>query len=276
METPIPGVKLYRADRTTPRTPVLYEPWLLFIVQGEKRGYVGNHVFDYGALCHLAFSVPMPMEAQILAASPEQPFLGLGISIEPAEIGDLFLQSGLDVDTALVRNEPIEASPLPEALLDALTRLVRTFDSVADAHVLGPLLRREILYRVMLGEQGPALLAVIQRQGHLRRIGDIMRKIHDDCAAPLTTAEMSRMAGMSKTTLHESFKVVTSLTPLQYVKSIRLHQARTLILNDGMQASAAGFQVGYASASQFSREFKRFFGMPPSQVVKVETGRFGR
>lgn len=269
-ETLVPGVMLYRADATMPRTPVLYEPWLLFVVQGEKRGYIGTHAFDYSALCHLAFSVPMPMEAEILQASPEQPFLGLGISIEPAEIGDLFIKSGLDTAVLPEKAEPIHASALPDSLSDALIRLIRTFDSPADARVLGPLIRREILYRVMLGEQAPGLLAVVQRKGDLRRIGDIMRHIHDNCAAPLTTAEMSRMAGLSKTTLHESFKTVTSLTPLQYVKSIRLHQARALILNEGLSASAAGFEVGYASASQFSREFKRFFGMPPSQVTSVE------
>lgn len=270
VDTPVPGVMLYRADQIMARTPVLYEPWLLIVAQGEKRGYIGNHVFDYGGLCQLAFSVPMPMEAEILVASPEEPFLALGICIEPAEIGDLFVTAGAEAVPDTDDIGPIEASPVPDTLLDPLIRLIRTFDSPAEARVLGPLLRREILFRVMMGAQGPALLGVVQRQGHLRRIGNIMRRVHDDCAAPLTTADMSRMAGLSKTTLHESFKAVTSLTPLQYVKSIRLHRARTLMVNEGLPASAAGFQVGYVSASQFSREFKRFFGMPPSQVTKVD------
>lgn len=270
VDTPVDGVKLYRADQKMPRTPVLYEPWLLFVVQGEKRGYLGNYSFDYGGLCHLAFTVPMPMEAEILQASPERPFLALGICIEPAEIGEIFLQSDLGTEDLPNGDCPVQILPVSDSLQNALIRLLQTFDVPSDAAVLGPLIRREILYRVMAGAQGGALLAAIQRQGHLRHIGDLVRRIHDDCAAPLTITEMSRLSGLSRTALHESFKAVTSLTPLQYLKSLRLHKARTLILNEGMSARTAGFQVGYSSASQFSREFKRFFGEVPSQVGRLD------
>ncbi len=141
------------------------------------------------------------------------------------------------------------------------------FDKGPEARVVGPLIRRELLYRILVEEQGGMLASVVQRHSHFERIGGIMRQVHEDCASPLSTDAMADMAGMSKTKLHETFKSITSMSPLQYVKSIRLHQARVLMLNEGIPASTAAFRVGYASASQFSREFKRFFGVPPSQVA---------
>ena len=152
-------------------------------------------------------------------------------------------------------------------MLDAVRRLIRSFDDPADAKVVGELARREILYRVLMGDQGPALRAVVQRQGHLRRIGDVMRMINEDFARPISTAEMMEIAGMSKTVLHESFKAVTAMTPLQFVKSTRLHKAKALMLDEGLSASTAAFSVGYASASQFSREYKRLFGHSPSETT---------
>ena len=268
-DSPVDGVCVYRTDSLMPRTPVIYDPCLVIVVQGCKRGYLDDHVFEYNSSSYLACCVPVPFDVEILEASPEQPFLALGIPIIASEIGDLQMQ----IDDSDLPDEDlpyaVDTSPLQGEMLDAVARLIRTFDSASNANVLGPLIRREILYRVLTSEQGGAMRAVVQRKSHFRRIGDVMRTIHDDCAQPVTTADMMRIAGMSKTTLHKSFKAVTAMTPLQFVKSVRLHQAKALMLNEGLSASTAAYQVGYASASQFSREFKRLFGLPPSEVGKL-------
>lgn len=271
--SPVPGVGVYRADRPERRVPVVYDPCLLMVVQGFKRGYLDDRVIEYHPMSYLAFSLPMPIRCGVVEAAPERPFLAIGIMLEPAEISDILLQVGAESPEPVPQDTPhaISSSPLTAEMQDAIARLVATFDSPSDAQVLGPMIRREILYRVLCGGQGAALRAVIQRQSHFRRIGDLVRRISEDCAAPLTTEDMSRMAGMSKTSLHESFKAITSMTPLQFVKTIRLHRARALMLNEGVPASAAGYQVGYASASQFSREFKRLFGVPPSRAGEAET-----
>ena len=267
--SPVPGVSVYRADHRTECSPAIYEPCVIFVVQGSKRGYLDGHTFDYNPSTYLAFSLPMPVEAEILEAAPDKPFLGLGLKIKPAEVSDILLQLGDAAPAPKVEPHAIASSPLTADIMDALERLVAVFDKGPDAHVVGPLIRRELLYRILMGEQGGMLASVVQRHSHFERIGGIMRQVHEDCASPLSTDAMADMAGMSKTTLHETFKSITSMSPLQYVKSIRLHQARVLMLNEGVPASTAAFRVGYASASQFSREFKRFFGVPPSQVASA-------
>ena len=268
-DSPVEGVCVYRTDSLMPRTPVIYDPCLVIVVQGCKRGYLDDHIFEYNSSSYLACCVPVPFDVEILEASPEQPFLALGSPIVASEIGDLQMQ----IDDTDLPDEglphAVDTSPLQGEMLDAVARLIRAFDSASNANVLGPLIRREILYRVLTSEQGGAMRAVVQRKSHFRRIGDVMRAIHDDCAQPVTTADMMRIAGMSKTTLHKSFKAVTAMTPLQFVKSVRLHQAKALMLNEGLSASTAAYPVGYASASQFSREFKRLFGLPPSEVGKL-------
>ncbi len=267
--TPIPGVGLYRADSKTQCVPTLYEPCLVIVLQGAKRGYFNGKPFDYNPSTFLTFTLPIPVESEIVEASPDRPFVGMGVKLEPAEISDILLQ--IDEDSLHPMNEDsvISASPLTGQMLDALDRLFASFDSPSDARVLGNMARRELIYRTILSPQGGTLRAGFNRHSHFRQIGDLMRDILQDPARPLTTEEMCQQVGMSKSSLHESFKSVTAMSPLQYVKSIRLHQARAHMLNDGLPASTAGFQVGYASPSQFSREFKRMFGVPPSRVAEL-------
>ena len=266
--SPVSGVGVYRADEPTECSPCIYEPCVIIVIQGSKRGYLAGHTFDYNPSSYLTFSVPIPLEAEIVEASPEAPFLGICLHIEPATVSEL--QLGIDADALPSSAAPhaISASPLDPELEDAVRRLIVAFGCPTDCQILGPMIVREILYRVLLGNQGGALRAAVHRQGHYHRISQIMRSIQADCSAPYSTGELAQMAGMSKTTFHENFKAITSATPLQYIKTIRLHQARNLMLNNGLSASAAGYQVGYASPSQFSREFKRLFGAPPSEDIR--------
>jgi len=264
--TSVPGVTAYRTERASPRMQVFYDPCLIIVAQGAKRGYFQGRAFDYNPSSFLACTLPLPFECEILEASPERPFLALGLRISPSEVAELLMRADLPDLPERAAPRVVDSSPLGGDMLDAVVRLIRSFGDPEDARVLGPMARREILYRALTSEQGGAMRAIVQRQGHVRRIGEVMRAIHEDCARPITTAEMMDMAGMSKTVLHESFRAVTDMTPLQFVKSTRLHRARALMLNDGVAASTAAFEVGYASASQFSREFKRLFGHSPSEV----------
>ncbi|MCR9255708.1 MAG: AraC family transcriptional regulator [Alphaproteobacteria bacterium] len=269
--SPVPQVCLYRADRVQSTSPVIYQPCVVIVVQGEKRGYFRDITFTYDPSSVLAFSVPLPIEAEIRKASADQPFLAVGMTLEPAEISDILIQTGLgrtglSADDGAGDPQPVTASPLTPEMSNAVERLIRSFDSPAEAAAIGPLIRREILYRVLASDQGGALRAVVQRQGNFHRIADLMRQIHQDCTAPISVADMAGRVGMSQSTFFETFKGITSMTPLQYVKSIRLHEARALMLNERVSASTAATRVGYQSASQFSREFKRFFGVPPSRA----------
>lgn len=270
-DTPVPGVKMFRVNSQTPRAPCVYEPCVIVILQGEKRGYFGTHAFEYGAATYTVFSVPIPMEAEIVSASPDKPFLGLALSIDPAAIADLQMRIEDAPMPAPKTAGSIAVSPVDATMSDALHRLVATFGDQSDARVLGPMIVREIFYRVLSEHKGIVLSAAVSRHSHYHRITQLLRQIQDDCSVSYSTAEMASIANMSKTSLHESFKSITAMTPLQYVKSIRLHQARLLMMGEGLSASAAAYRVGYASASQFSREFKRLFGLSPRLDMQRES-----
>ena len=263
MDAPVPGVKMFTATQPTPRAPCVYEPCVVVVLQGSKRGYFGSESFEFGGLSYAVFSIPLPMESEIISASPEAPFLGLSLTIEPAQIAEL--QMRIDDGDLLPAESAntIAVSSVDERMADAISRLIATFEDETDARILGPMISNEIFYRVLLGNQGSLLRAAAHRHGHFHRISQLLKMIQDDCSATFSTSDMARIASMSKTSLHESFKSITAMTPLQYLKSIRLHRARLLMLSEGMSASAAAYAVGYASASQFSREFKRLFGLSP-------------
>ena len=269
--TPLPGVLIYRVDAILPRTPVMYDPCVLVVAQGAKRGYLGDQVLEYNASSYLVTSVPMPIECEILEASPERPFLAVKLPIDPVVIGELQLSMEDESLPEGAVPRGMAASPLTQDLIDATERLLLTFARPTDCRILGPGILREIFYRVLLSEQGFALKAAARRKGQFHKIADVLRAIQEDCRQPLDTAAMARMAGMSKSALHESFRAVTSMSPLQYIKSVRLHEARLMMQSSGVKASAAAYRVGYASASQFTREYKRLFGAPPSIDIKRNT-----
>ena len=273
--TPLPGVIIYRMDETMPRTPVMYDPCALIVAQGAKRGYLGDQVLEYNASSYLVTSVPMPIECEILEASPERPFLAVKLPIDPVMIGELQLSidDGKVPESGIPRG--MAASPLTQDLIDATERLLITFERPMDCRILGPGILREIFYRVLLSEQGFALKAAARRKGQFHKIAGVLRAIHENCREPLDTAAMARMAGMSKSALHESFRAVTSMSPLQYIKTVRLHEARLMMQSSGVKASAAAYRVGYASASQFTREYKRLFGAPPSLDIKRNNAGLG-
>lgn len=272
-ESSIPGIKLFRCDEKLKREPCVYEPCVVIVIQGRKRGYFGSRTIEYTPEGYVVFSVPIAMESEILEASSDKPFLGLGLTIEPALVTDIQLQIDDENFTEPSSPQSVSVSRLDGPFKAVLERLFAILDNPMDCKILGPMIKRELFYRVLLGSQGSILRAAAHGQNQYHRISQLLKKLHEDCSVSLNTGEMAKMANMSKTALHENFRAITSMSPLQYIKSIRLHQARALMLNDGVNASVAAYQVGYTSPSQFSREYKRLFGRPPSSenLVNVAT-----
>ncbi len=263
--TAIPGVQVFRADAPSPIRCMIYHPCVIIVAQGRKRARVGDTDFDYSPARYLVLPVSLPINAQVLDATPERPFLSFAIDVEPALLGDL--ASELDPRDAgpVEPQRGIAVSETTEALLDASVRLMACLDSPNDCRILAPQIKREILYRVLLGPQGRLLRGVGSRDSRIGQVAQSLALMHSDFARPIDVAELARAAHMSASTFFEAFKTITSYSPLQYLKEIRLNRARQLLLWEGASAKQAARQVGYRSLSQFSREFKRRFGRPPRE-----------
>ena len=256
------GVLLFRASAPRPRGAVLYEPQMLFAAQGSKNLYVGDQCFRYDPRHMMVLSIPLPLEGEIPAASKEDPYLAVKISIQPQLVHELTQQ----MEPAKGSSSPgLLVTPIDDALIDAVTKLLLASKRPQDARILGPPLIREIHYRVLCGPQGSALRALVQGHPHGRHIARVLTQIHGSLEEPWDVNAMASKAHMSASSFFRHFKAVTGMAPLSYIKSLRLHCARSYMLHEGNTASEAAFRVGYASASQFSREFKRLFGRPPSE-----------
>ena len=270
--TLVEGVEVTRISKPVPRTPVVYQPKILIVGQGRKRAYLGGTVYRYDAYNYLALSVPIPAECQT-EASPEEPLLLIAINVEPTMLGEMILE--MDEPPPPVGSTPrgISTTPMSEELGGAVIRLLECLKSPLGSRILGRQTVREIVYRVLQGEQGGALRALASRDEHFSRIARVLKHVHAEYAKPLSVEELARKAGMSVAAFHHNFKLVTANSPLQYLKRIRLDQARRLMAHDGYNASTAARAVGYESPSQFSREFKRLFGVTPVEEAEQTRAR---
>lgn len=250
-----------------PRTPVMYQPGIIFLFSGQKRGYLNDRVFRYDASEYLMLTVPLPFECETIA-TPQIPLAGLRLNIDVSQLQDLLLDIGED-DRFVPQPSAsgIHSSVLSEEILCAADRLLDVLARPLEARVLGKQIIREILYYVLTGPCGGALLALVSRQTHFSQISRALRRIESQYTESLSVDELAAEANMSVSAFHHNFKAVTSTSPLQYIKSFRLHKARLMMVRDGVKASTAAVRVGYESASQFSREFKRYFGVTPCEEV---------
>ncbi len=262
-ETALPGVELMHSTHAMARTPVVYHPGISVLVQGRKRCYLGDQSFTYDQHNYLVNSVPIPVEAET-EASPEVPLFGVKIKVELGGLAEMLLEMDDRLPEPTTSPRGLYATPLDETLSSTVIRLLECLAKPVDARILGPLIVRELIYRVLCGEQGGALRAQATRHSHCGRIGKVLRHVHANFSQPLDIETMADEASMSVSAFHHHFKAVTSSSPLQYVKTIRLHQARILMVQEGCNAGIAAQRVGYESPSQFSREFKRLFGANPS------------
>lgn len=261
--TELPRLSLYRISRPHAPLHVVYEPTICVVAQGRKQAIHGRRRYVYDTDHCLIVSVDMPLRSQVLEASPHRPFLAALLSLDIATVNDL----AMDADPAAEASEPMAAialSVMDADLLDAWVRLLRTLDAPRDQRILAPLVERELLYRLLQGPQG-AHIGALARARHpiYRAIGAIRREYRE----ALRVEDLIGETHLSRSTFHRQFKAVTGMSPLQYQKHLRLREARRLMLTESLQASDAGFEVGYESASQFSREYRRLFGAPPARDV---------
>ncbi|CAG9183147.1 AraC family transcriptional regulator [Cupriavidus respiraculi] len=266
-QSALDSVRLMRSDRPLGRTPVLYEPSIVIVCQGRKIGFLGEEVYVYDAQHYLVLSVPLPFSTET-QASPAEPMLAVSVRLDLIELTELISQIDAAGHHAAAPAAGIVSTPLDGALADATLRLLQSLTSPVDAQILGPAIVREICYRVLTGEQGGAMRAALAHNGRFGRVARALKKIHTEFAGPLNVSGLAEEAGMSVPAFHANFRAVTQTSPIQYIKSTRLHHARLLMIRDGATAASAAARVGYESASQFSREFKRLFGRTPVDEVR--------
>ena len=261
------GITFMRADASTVPAPVLQEPAIVLLGQGLKRSYLDGEVLPYTPGEILVVSLPMQFDCDTVV-QPGQPMLALSVRIDMAVVAELACQ--MDPLPPLPPGAPsahargLSVAPMDAALADALTRLLEVLGDAEASRVLGPQLLRELHYRVLQGPAGTGLRALAASQGRLGRVFRSIEQMRADPARELSVAALARDAGMSVSAFHEAFKRVTGHAPLQYLKLTRLHMARDCLSMQDVGAAEAAYRVGYGSASQFSREFKRLFGVPPS------------
>ncbi|MET3515117.1 AraC-like DNA-binding protein [Pseudacidovorax sp. 1753] len=269
----LPGVRWLRSNRRLGVTPVLYEPGIVVVCQGSKRGWLGDREFVYDEQQVLAVAVPVPFTMQT-DASMERPLLAIYFRLD--------LQLAAEVATQIANHSPpaaplepagLVSSPMDDRLAGAVLRLLQCAGNPLEAEVLGPGVLREIYFHVLHGEQGGTLRAALSAQGRFGQIGRAIQRIHRDHAATLSVAALAQESALGPAAFHSHFKAVTGTSPMQYLKSVRLHQGRLLMLRQGMTAAGAATAVGYESPSQFSREFKRLFGLAPmAEVQRMKSG----
>lgn len=274
-ESKLNGVRFFKSQHHTPRTPLIYDPGIFIVAQGRKKGYLADRVFQYDEKNYLVTSVPIPFECETFATE-EVPFLGLYIDIDMPVLHELIGQLGEKNGINNVKTSSIPKGVGPaemgDDMCDAVIRLLKSLKSEIEAQILGPGLVKEILYRVLCGSQSSSLFALAAHNGHFACVSRALKSIHNDYGSKLDVEHLAGLAGMSVSTFHRAFKEVTSESPVQYLKKIRLGKARDFIVNDQMKAYIAADMVGYESVSQFSREFKRYFGKSPADFIK-ESGR---
>ncbi|WP_186129357.1 AraC family transcriptional regulator [Burkholderia gladioli] len=266
--TALPSVRILRSNRALSRTPVLYDPGIVIVCQGRKRGYFGEQLYLYDEQHYLAVSVPVPFSMET-EATPERPLLALYLHLDFTVAAELAAQIDREGTAEPVRApQSMMSTPMDEAMQASVLRFLEAMHRPLEAAVLGPGLLRELYFRVLTGAQGASMREALAMRGQFGRIGRSLRLIHAAYAQPLDVAQLAGEAGMSTPSFHSHFKAITQVSPMQYLKSTRLHQARLLMMRQDLTAEAAGHAVGYTSASQFSREFKRLFGATPAAETR--------
>ena len=265
VDTSVPGVSLFRIDHSFRKRPQYYNPQIIILAQGKKRIFLGDKTFEYDPRRYYVQAVPLPVECEAVIEDG-RPMLGMTLAVSPQTIGEILSVMEADFPPASKVHTFLYDAPLSEDMVDAATRLLNTLDSRCDSRVLGSLYLKELLFRVMSGEQGEVLRELAMNNRGFSQVSRVISRIHEDCAQDFDVQDLAKEAGMSTTAFHTTFKNLTCTSPLQYIKTVRLHRARELIQTQGEKANQAASIVGYESATQFSREYKRFFGVTPGST----------
>ncbi|MGG1947722.1 AraC family transcriptional regulator [Trinickia sp. NRRL B-1857] len=264
--TPIERVTLVRSSTVTMPMPNVYRPQLCLVVQGQKEVTLGDHVFRYAPGRYGIVTHDLPVTGQVIEATPEKPYLCLYLDFDPVMLGQLTLRvPSPPASTAPPVGKTV--SPANAGLLDAALRLLRLLDEPAAVPVLGPLAEQEMLYRLLTGPDGVRMRHITASQGRVAQVGRAIAWIAQNFKERFSIERLAAEVGMSSSSLHEHFRGVTAMTPLQFQKQLRLQEARSLMLVQDLDATTAAFCVGYESPSQFTREYRRHFGEPPARDI---------
>lgn len=256
-----------RAVRPTKPGHALYTPMLCVVAQGAKQLSIGEESYRYDRGRFLLNSVALPASGQVVEASREKPCLWVMIELDPALVASVIVEAGLSQPVSGAPLRAMQASSIDAALLDAVVRLARAFESPDDADFLMPLALREIIYRLLKGNQAARLHQIAANGGQSQRVMGAIDWLRQNFDQPLSLSRLARECGMSLSALHHHFKAVTAMSPLQFQKQMRLQEARRLMVSGDLDAAHAGQKVGYDDPSHFSRDYRRFFGLPPRQHV---------
>jgi AraC-like DNA-binding protein len=276
VETAVPGLYVYRVQHSSCTRHSIQVPSFSMIAQGSKRLLVGEEIYEYDPMHCLVTSVDLPVVATVAVASPSRPYLGLRLDFSVEDITELIHDERMPPAAPAGPSRGLYVQPVGATLLDAVLRLLRLLDAPADIPILAPLVRREILYRLLVNGQGAPLRQVAMQDSQAQRVAKAIRLLRENYAQPLRVEAIARDVHMSVSSLHHHFKAVTAMSPLQYQKQLRLQEARRLLFLGSADIAMAAHQVGYESASQFSREYSRLFGASPLKDRRrwqEETGR---
>ena len=268
MDTAIPGLVLHRWESPTEPTSYTLNASICLIAQGAKRVLLGEEDYVYDATRFLISSVDLPVVANIIEATREKPYLGLILELDLREISQLIVDSGLPLNRSRQVQKGMAVGTLSLPLLNTFQRLMDLLDENENINILAPLIKREIFFRLLTTNQGPRLQQIVASGSHSHQISRAIDWLKNNYTRPLRINDLAAHAGMSKSAFHNQFKTMTSMTPLQFQKRLRLNEARRLMLTENLDALAATFEVGYESPSQFSREYRRHFGMSPIADIK--------
>ena len=266
LDAPNLGLTLIKLTGPTAPTPYQYEPSLAMIIKGRKRVILGDSTYWYDESQFLLTAVNLPTITQVLEGSPEDPYISIVWKFDLSAAKQLIAE----IDTEGSSTGPAMAvGPATKPLYDALARLIDLVATPGDAPILGDLVQREMLYRVLTSPAGTRLRQIVRIGTQGNRVARAVAWLKENYKSPLRVEELARISGMGVSTLHHHFRVLTSMSPLQYQKHLRLHEARRLLLSEDMDAGTAALHVGYESATQFSREYRRLFGAPPLRDVRT-------
>jgi AraC-like DNA-binding protein len=268
IDTPIQGLALHRWEAPTDPTSYMLAPSICLIGQGRKRLFLGEDVYIYDAHHFLITSIDLPVVTQIIEASSEKPYLGLTMELDLRLITQLLMNNDLSSSRTNKDRIGIAVSEISDSLVDAFNRLLDLLEHPETIPALAPLIQQEIFYRLLIGEQGPRLRQITSIGNHDYQIARALNWLKENFNKPVKVEDLAGKAGLSVSAFHNHFRTMTSMSPLQYQKRMRLNEARRLMLAEHLDASTAAFEVGYESPSQFSREYSRQFGAPPIQDIK--------
>jgi AraC-like DNA-binding protein len=267
--TAIAGMTFHRRIAPTSPCSMTYQPGITVMAQGRKRVELGRTTFIYGESRYLLTAVDLPIVSQILEASAESPCLAMSLKLELPMVRELLSKEELHLAEVSADKPAMATGELTIEFLDACCRLVNLLDTPRDIPFLSDLIQREIIYRILRGPEGTRLRAIATLGDQSHRTAKAIAWIRENYSQPLRVESLAQIAGMGSSTLHHHFRAMTAMSPLQYQKQLRLQAARARMLVDGVDAASAAFEVGYESASQFNREYARFFGQPPMRDIRT-------